>query len=225
MSRVVPQPVNIESIVTATLMVCTFIAAMFVLQLAIPPLRRKGVPLRDGVQLDYALTGLATFLLATVAVLAGSMLLMAKKWSFNGSVAAWLESHYPRDHPRAHLYALSLMAGLVIAGALAGRDLLSRSLMAATAWIICTPALFPWYLIMLAPLLAMRRDPALIALLSIAPLVELVNITYQKTGVWHPVVWASVLQYSAFYGLLLVSAVAGWGMFQRSATTGGLKGH
>lgn len=147
--------------------------------------------------------------------LTSSMWLMAQKWSFNGSVTAWLESLYPHDHPRAHLYAGVLMVGGVALGALIGRDLLSRSLLALTAWVIFTPALFPWYLICVVPILAMRRDPALLALVSLAPLVELVNVGYLTDGRWHPLAWASTVQYGAFYSLLLVGAIAGWGMFRR----------
>jgi hypothetical protein len=139
--------------------------------------------------------------------------LMATEWSFNGSLGAWFETLLPRHG--AHLLA-AVAAGLaILLGAWCGRDLLSRMLLAQAALVAFTPTLFPWYLIGMYPLLALRADPALLALGILAPLAEEMVIGYRVTGLWHPATWARWAQYLPFYLLLAAGALRGWGMFRR----------
>jgi hypothetical protein len=146
-----------------------------------------------------------------------SMLLMAKGWSFNGSLAGLAEGLLPRQ--TAHLLMALLLILLLAASAWRGRDLLARLLMAGAAWIICTPTLFPWYLAWLIPLVVLRPDPALCSILVLIPLVQNVLIGFHTNGTWQPAVWAAAVEYTAFYGLLAMGAWRGWGMF-RSAPAG-----
>jgi len=172
---------------------------------------------RGGLRL--ALAGLGVGLLCYLPFaragwkLFSSTWLMATEWSFDGSLGAWFETLLPRH--AAHLVAAAAAALAILLGAWRGRDLLSRMLLAQAAFVIFTPTLFPWYLIGMYPLLALRPDPALLALGILAPLAEEMMIGYHATGVWHLAVWARWSQYLPFYLLLAAGAWRGWGMFRR----------
>jgi hypothetical protein len=79
----------------------------------------------------------------------------------------------------------------------------TRMIMAQTAFIICTPTLFPWYLVGLLPLLALRPVPSLLALVALVPLADEVVIGYQVTGAWEPALWPRLAIYLPFYLLLI----------------------
>jgi hypothetical protein len=149
------------------------------------------------------------------AGLVESMWLMARKWSFNGSVAALLEAALPQ--PTARLAAAGLLAGLLLITPRLGRDLWARLLLAMGAFVVCTPNLYPWYALWMFPLLALRRDPALLALGVLLPLAEAVNIAWRTEQVWAPPLWPSLLIYGVFYPLLALSLWRGWGMFARGS--------
>lgn len=141
--------------------------------------------------------------------------LMAREWSFNGSLGTLCEQLWPRL--TAHYLAGALLCGLIILATWRGSDLLARMLMIQAAFIICTPTLFPWYLAGMFPLLALRPDPALLALGILIPLADEVLIHFRMTGTWAPAMWVSWAEYVPFYLLLVISAWRGWGMFARSA--------
>lgn len=140
-----------------------------------------------------------------------SMALMAREWSFGGSLGALADAVLPPAVARPLLGGL--LAVLTVAAARWGRGLVAKLLLASAAWVICTPTLFPWYLIGLYPLLVLRPDPALAALCLLAPLSEEVIATQRATGAWAPAMWPRLVQYGAFYALLIWGAVRRWGMF------------
>ncbi len=143
--------------------------------------------------------------------LVASMVLMAEKWSFNGSLAAGLERLMPMTS--AHVVSWSVFLLLLTATFRIRRDFLSRCLLACAAFAICTPTLFPWYLTFFLPLLVLRPDPALLALTVLAPLSDLILIGYLTNQTWHQPLWTGVIEYGAFYGLLIAGARRRWGMF------------
>lgn len=137
--------------------------------------------------------------------------LMATDWSFNGSagrVAEWL---LPLSW--AHLLSVALTAAGILLAAWRGRDLLQRGLLSATAFVAFTPTLFPWYLLFLVPLVALRPDPALLWLMATIPLADQVAIAWQTAGLWDPAWWAWTLQYIPFFLLLALGARRRLGMF------------
>jgi alpha-1,6-mannosyltransferase len=144
--------------------------------------------------------------------LVSSMVLMAEEWSFNGSLAAGLEQLMPMTV--AHVVSWTIFLLLIAATFRIRRDFLSRCLLAGAAFAICTPTLFPWYLAFLLPLLALRPDPALLALTILAPLSDLILLGYLDDGIWHQPLWTGVVEYGVFYGLLIVGARRRWGMFR-----------
>jgi alpha-1,6-mannosyltransferase len=141
-----------------------------------------------------------------------SMWLMARAWSFNGSTALLFEGLLPMT--AAHLVSGVFLVGMIAASLRLGRDFHSRCLMAAAAFVIASPTVFPWYLMWIFPLLVLRPDPALVALIALIPLSDLVMIEWVQTGKWQQPIWTMVVEYGAFYGLLFTGWRRGWGMFR-----------
>ena len=145
-----------------------------------------------------------------------SMWLMARTWSFNGSVAAWLERLLPAA--QAHLVAGGLMLALVLVVTWWGAGFRERVLLAVAAFVICTPTLYPWYLVWAVPLLVLVPDAAVIAILQLAPLSYLVLIAWQEQGSWTLPGWVPLAEYVPFYALLAAGAWRRTGMFRKVAT-------
>ena len=143
--------------------------------------------------------------------LTSSMLLMARKWSFNGSIAALLAEWIDDRTLRPILIAgVGLIA---IAGARLGRSFAARSLIAFTGLVALTPTLYPWYAIWSLPFLVMHRDASLILLAALLPVSEVVVIEYYTRGLWLDPLWPRLLIYLPFYGVLLASVAKRRGMF------------
>ena len=142
--------------------------------------------------------------------------LMAREWSFNGGVAALFEQWWPRQ--TAHYVSGGLLALMIGLAVWRGRDLLARMLLIQAAFVVCTPTLFPWYLIGMYVLLVLRPDPALLALFILIPVADEVLVGYHASGIWNPAGWVKWVEYVPFYTLLLVSAWRGWGMFSGPRT-------
>ncbi|MEP7027395.1 MAG: glycosyltransferase family 87 protein [Candidatus Eisenbacteria bacterium] len=147
--------------------------------------------------------------------LTDSMWLMATTWSFNGSLAAVLSAAIPA--PAATMILGALLLGSVLAAARWGSDFHQRMLLAMLAFVICTTTLYPWYLVWMLPLLALRPDPALLTIALLAPLSNLVLIGNRADGSWILPPWVPVVEYAFFYGVLALSAIRGWGVFRREA--------
>jgi alpha-1,6-mannosyltransferase len=139
--------------------------------------------------------------------------LMATAWSFGGSLASLLEGLLPMQP--AHFLAGSLLGAALVLTAWRGRDLISRMQLALAAFVICTPTLFPWYLIVMFPLLVLRPDPALLALAVLIPVADEVVIQYHASQTWSAAGWPAMMVYGSFYSVLIVGACRGWGMFRR----------
>ena len=157
-----------------------------------------------GFYLPFLSPGLSVF---------SSVGLMARHWAFNGSLAALLRLALSRDLSRE--IAAVLLVLLVVVSAWRGRDSTARMLMAATAFVVCTPNLFPWYLFLAMPLLVLRADPALLLLSVLIPITETVTLNFRLTGVWQQPLWQVLVEYVPFYVVLGLSAWRRWGMFGR----------
>jgi alpha-1,6-mannosyltransferase len=142
-----------------------------------------------------------------------SVTLMAQQWSFNGSLAALLRTVLARDAART--VAGALLAALLVLSAWRGRDNTARLLMAVTAFVVCTPNLFPWYLFLMMPLLVLRPDPSLLLLSVLIPITETVTLGFRLTGAWQQPLWQRLVEYVPFYALLGLSAWRRFGMFDR----------
>jgi hypothetical protein len=147
----------------------------------------------------------------------GPMLQMARDWDSNGTVAALLDAALPREAARAA--ATALMGLAVLAATFLGRDFLSRACLAMAAVMAFSPVIFPWYVIWLIPLFALRPDPALIALAVLVPITNVVQIEHQAGGGWHQPPWSVTAAFVPFYLLAVAGYLRRWGMFSARART------
>jgi hypothetical protein len=133
------------------------------------------------------------------------MVLMARTWEFNASLARVLGAVVPEPALRPVLLGL-LVVG-VLAAAFLARDLVSRALYALIALVVVTPTLHPWYLVWAVPLLTLRPHVALIALSGLAPLTYVAIIDLYTVNAWNPPLWPTAVSYGVFYALLVAGAV------------------
>jgi len=59
--------------------------------------------------------------------------------------------------------------------------------------LLLSPVLFPWYLMVFVPLLALRPNLTLIIAFTLAPLSYLVLNKWLSQGVWEPAAWPAAL--------------------------------
>jgi alpha-1,6-mannosyltransferase len=152
-------------------------------------------------------------LLATGVSHLGPMLLMAHRWSFNGTVAALVDRALPA--PAARIVSTALLAALVTLATAWGRDFLSRALMALAAVFVMSPVLFPWYVVWAVPLLVLRPDPALIALAVLVPTTDIAAVNVYVHRRLEAPLWSTLAAFVPFYVLLVAGFLRGWGMFRR----------
>ena len=146
--------------------------------------------------------------------LVSSLFLMGREWAFNGSLAALLACLFPATI--AHYISLALLGLLCVVAMRLRGELLRKLVIVQIIWVICSATLFPWYLIWVLPLLVLRFEPALAALVLLAPLSHEVLLNFQTTGVWAPKLWPGLIEYGLFYGLLIAGWRRGSGVFSRT---------
>jgi hypothetical protein len=158
-----------------------------------------------GLYMPSALTGKSHF---------GPMMQMARDWDCNGTISVLLEQLMPLA--TARLVASLLLLASVLAATWWGKDFIARAGLALTAVFIFSPVVFPWYLVWLAPIVALRPDPALLALLVLAPLTTVVQIDLFYDDIWQQPTWSILAAFIPFYALLILGGCKGWGMFRKN---------
>lgn len=137
---------------------------------------------------------------------------MAGFWSFNGALGGLLEALLPRAVARG-VAGVALAAG-VCWGAWRTRGRPEAGMLAAWAALaLCSPVVFPWYLVWMLPLLVLVPDPALLALVALAPLAELVGVHYFSEGLWALPGWVPWVEYGTCALLLGLGWRRRWGIF------------
>jgi len=108
---------------------------------------------------------------------------------------------------------LAMISGLAAAGFslsayLASRKHIEAALMLTLAVpLLLSPVLFPWYLMALLPLLALRPNMTVLAALTLAPLSYVVLNRWLSEGVWEQAAWpAAVLLAGLVIGLVFDGA-------------------
>ncbi len=143
-----------------------------------------------------------------------SMWAMAQFWSFNASAAGVLEALLPRV--AARWIAAAGLVTLLLVLTWRYKQLLSRLLIAVLAFVVFSPAVFPWYLVWMFPLLVLRPDPALLLFGVLALVSEVVVIGFRLEAIWDLPAWASLVEYLPFYALICLGYLRGWGMFKKA---------
>jgi len=105
---------------------------------------------------------------------------------------------------------LSLLGSLAIAGFaysawLAKKGRIEIALMLSLAVpLLLSPVLFPWYLLALLPIFALKPNATVFAAITLAPLSYIVLNQWLSAGIWAPVMWPSyVLLLGILLGLLI----------------------
>jgi hypothetical protein len=104
-------------------------------------------------------------------------------WRFNETGFALLAG-IAGSHESAAAGAAGLLLALAAALAWRGVDAVGAAMALATAWIVLSPNVLPWYALWLVPLLALRDAPPLMALTALLPLAYLVYPAWLAGGEW-----------------------------------------
>lgn len=131
--------------------------------------------------LTYALTLMAGY----DAV--GSLPDYLQKWRFGAPVYAGLNSLFGE---LARPFSLGLLAAAIcISAQVARRDLYKGLLVAAFGFVLTSAALFPWYLMIAAALIAFRPGALGVGFLILHPLTYEVINGFNSAGSWDPAAW------------------------------------
>jgi hypothetical protein len=133
--------------------------------------------------------------------LVSSLVLMARTWDFNGSLFYLASALLPDAAVRPALVVV--MAAAIAAGTIAGRCFVSRSLFAVGAFYACSTTVYPWYVVWMLPLLALRPQVAFFVFAALIPFADLVMIDFVTQGRWHPEAWTRWIIYGPPMGLAL----------------------
>lgn len=137
-------------------------------------------------------TGLATYL---------------RNWEFNGSLYALLRPHFETgEPPRAILLALLAVAALVVAWR--ARTLTGAALLLLTAWILASPTVYPWYLVLLVALLPLHAEAGLLLFSGLVALSYAALGASRATGVWELPAWIPWVEYGGWAAASLGAALA-----------------
>jgi hypothetical protein len=117
---------------------------------------------------------------------------------------------YTLAYPVTLARILAFLLALLLAGMLAWKraDPIRGSFLLLAGVLLLSPTVHPWYLLWIAPFLALRPSRAWILLTGLVPLSYLNPgpITAERGGNG----WASWAEYLPFFALLLCDAVASW---------------
>jgi alpha-1,6-mannosyltransferase len=166
------------------------------------PLYLRKVPLRKFWVLPLILlTGCLPYLLAGPDLF-NALWHYRQKWRFNGFLYQSLSSLL---HSEADAEAILL---LVVLSTLAASLYCRKSLLEQCYWmvgmiLICSPNLFPWYVVWIVPFLCFFPNPAWLLLTSTIALSYSVLIDWWTLGVWQQNQALLILEFLPFYGMML----------------------
>jgi len=114
----------------------------------------------------------------------------------------------------ARILCAIALVGSILFASLSGKtsDSFQRLFWAAGAYVIFSPALYPWYLAWLLPFLVINKNSAFLLLTGTSLLSYHVLIEYYATGEWYQLLTIPLLEYIPFFGLLLL------GMYRQLAS-------
>lgn len=135
----------------------------------------------------------------------GVLLTFFEKWRFGSPVFKLLET-YLQTMP----LILALGAIFLFFIALSAHQARKQRIVIALAVVIAapfviSPAVFPWYLCVLVPLLTLKPNIILLTWVSVAPVTYEVLNLWIPEGRWEPAVWPLVFLALSLLGALLVS--------------------
>jgi hypothetical protein len=125
-----------------------------------------------------------------------------QKWRFNGFLYQWLSSLL---HSEAFAESILLILFLSVLAYNLWRQtsLLEQSYWMVGITLLCSPNLFPWYVVWIVPFLCFFPNPAWLLLCSTIGLSYYVLIDWWTLGVWRQNQSILALQFLPFYGMML----------------------
>lgn len=135
-------------------------------------------------------TGLATYL---------------RHWEFNGSLYALVRPLFDTGEPPRFLLA-ALVAAAVAVVAWRARTLSGAALCLLAAWILASPTVYPWYLVMLIALLPLHADAGLLLFSGLVALSYAGLGASRATGVWDLPGWIPWVEYLGWAAAAAVAA-------------------
>jgi hypothetical protein len=92
-------------------------------------------------------------------------------------------------------------------------DVVQKTMLAFCGFFLVMPTVHPWYLMVLAPFLALRWSGAVAWLLAASGLANLTVLEFRAGGGWVQYPWVQVVQYVPFVLLLVHEARRRQGAF------------
>jgi len=118
----------------------------------------------------------------------GNLGVFFAKWEFGSPIYSLLQTSSFVSNPRVVLLVLAVFAS-AFALWRARTDLLLGMMTLLAVPLLLSPVVFPWYLLVLVPFLALRPNGFLLLWLSLAPLSYEVLNRFEAEGIWQPATW------------------------------------
>lgn len=140
-------------------------------------------------------------------------LLFGASFSFNGPLFFIFSLGAPA--PTAALACWSLYALFLGAVFFLQPNPLRACFLAATGFIVCSPTLHPWYLLLVTPFLVLFPSPSLLLLHATIGLVFPVYARYWETGIWQESHWIRAAEFIpvAVVAIWYIAKGPRWGMY------------
>ena len=132
-----------------------------------------------------------------------------RHWEFNGSLYTAIRPFFRTGEPPR----LLLAAGLAVASLVIGwkaRTLSGAALALLAAWIVASPTVYPWYLVMLVALLPLHADLGLLLFGGLVPLSYVALGVYRATGAWALPAAIPWIEYGGWALGAAFAALAAW---------------
>ena len=118
----------------------------------------------------------------------GNLGVFFAKWEFGSPIYSLLQASPAITDPRLVLLALAVIAS-AFALWLARTNIISAMMAMLAVPLVLSPVVFPWYLLILVPLVALRPNALMLLWLSLAPLSYEVLDRFAGEGIWEPATW------------------------------------
>jgi hypothetical protein len=130
-----------------------------------------------------------------------------RHWEWNGSLYALVRPLFETgEAPRAILAALVAVAAVVVGWK--ARTLTGAALALLAAWILASPTVYPWYLVMLVALLPLHPEAGLLLFSGLVALSYAPLGAFRETGAWALPAWIPWVEYGGWAAASSVAALA-----------------
>ncbi len=189
--------------------------------MAVVPVFLKRIPLKHFLWFPTTLVAGYVLYAGAGRRLFSSLMYYHDKWRFNGFIYHELFGVLKQEES-VELVILFALLIVVTISLTQTRDLLRQTYWITGAVLLCSPTLFPWYLIWILPYLCFFQNPAWLLLTGLVPLSYYVLINWWTLRVWQQQDLFLRLQFYPFFAILILDLLLTkkWGnpfaLFDRS---------